>query len=441
MTHNENNKDKKTYTEFGVMHMIMHKFGDWEIETRHMSRIEKSIYLDMRAIYLKTGESLTSDIDMLSRRLSCRTNSEKKALAFLLKDKFVLDKRTKRYKHLQWEVILKNYKYKNPNKHVTNNMSENNNMTDDVTSKRPSTDAERQAKSRNKAKKIRTELSNIGIDTKANESINELIKLHDIHKDKIKLSLNKNNVTSCHAECHTHVTQEKAITSSHKQETETVNKQPIERERDSRHLSEAPSEPEVVNEIPPAADCETQPIKAHASQVAKVQSQQLGSIENWQAPEQHIILEKLNHKGTVISMTDEEFEIHVEEFKVYYCAQEHIGKSLVTESHRIMKLYQWIERAFSSQNQTNAKKDYRNPNNSSYPYSSSEKPVYHASHTHSESNIKKDDKVNAFYAGFWREPLPGKTLDETLELVNQCRRAGEGAHETHDRLLKNIEMA
>ncbi|MGE6343347.1 DUF1376 domain-containing protein [Psychrobacter sp. NPDC078929] len=209
MKNEEKNKDKKIHTEFGVMHMIMHKFGDWEIETRHMCRIEKSLYLDMRTIYLKTGESLISDIDMLSRRLSCRTNSEKEALAFLLKDKFILDKRTKRYKHPEWEVILKNYKFKNPNKDVTNYISENNSVTDGVTSKKPLTDAERQAKLREEGKVIRRHLSSIDVDHNEVKGITELRKLFNEHKSMLKLT-SKNNVTSDvmdnHNECHTVVT-------------------------------------------------------------------------------------------------------------------------------------------------------------------------------------------------------------------------------------------
>ncbi|MCD1278285.1 DUF1376 domain-containing protein [Psychrobacter sp. CCUG 69069] len=229
MTHSEKNKDKRSYTEFGVMHMIMHKFGDWEIETRYMSRIEKSLYLDMRTIYLKTGESLMSDIDMLSRRLSCRTKSEKKALAFLLKDKFIFDKRTKRYKHSEWEVILKNYKFKNPNKNVTNYISENNSVTDGVTSNKPLTAAERQAKLRKEVKVIRGYLSSIGINSKEVKGITKLRELFYEHKSIIELNSENNNVTSDvtdgHNEYHSIVTQEDAITNKQKLETNNYEKE------------------------------------------------------------------------------------------------------------------------------------------------------------------------------------------------------------------------
>ena len=229
MTNEEKNKDKKSYTEFGVMHMVMHKFGDWEIETRYMSRIEKSLYFDMRTIYLKTGESLTSDIDMLSRRLSCQTKGEKRALAFLLKDKFTLDKRTKRYKHPEWEVILKNYKFKNIDKVVTNYKSENNTVTDGVTLNIPLTDAQRKAKSRGEGKVIREYLSSIGVDSKGVKSITELRKLFHEHKSIIELASKHNNVTGDvtdgHNECHSIVTQKDAITNKQKLETNNHEKE------------------------------------------------------------------------------------------------------------------------------------------------------------------------------------------------------------------------
>lgn len=100
-------------SESGVMHAVLHNFGDWEIETRHMSRIEKSIYFDMRTIYLKTGKSLKGDVGYLYRLFSCASEEEKAALDFVLSDKFTLDKKTNTYKQREWDTILKNYKYGN----------------------------------------------------------------------------------------------------------------------------------------------------------------------------------------------------------------------------------------------------------------------------------------------------------------------------------------
>lgn len=100
-------------SESGVMHAVLHNFGDWEIETRHMSRIEKSIYFDMRTIYLKTGNRLKGDVNYLYRLFSCASDEEKAALDFVLSDKFTLDKKTNTYKQREWDTILKNYKYGN----------------------------------------------------------------------------------------------------------------------------------------------------------------------------------------------------------------------------------------------------------------------------------------------------------------------------------------
>lgn len=57
---------KNTSVNSGGMHYVTHNFGEWELETRHMERIGKSIYLDMRANYLKDGKPFTSDVDLLA---------------------------------------------------------------------------------------------------------------------------------------------------------------------------------------------------------------------------------------------------------------------------------------------------------------------------------------------------------------------------------------
>lgn len=80
-----------------MMHSILHHFGDWELETRYMSRLERSIYFDMRTLYLTHGVGLTADLDLLERRLMCNESNEKEALRFLLRDKFKLNKKSNQY--------------------------------------------------------------------------------------------------------------------------------------------------------------------------------------------------------------------------------------------------------------------------------------------------------------------------------------------------------
>jgi uncharacterized protein YdaU (DUF1376 family) len=92
------------------MHFVNHNFTDHDFETKHLNRIEKTIYLDLRSIYLSTEKPIDgSDMDLLQRRLSVTDDAEKQALAFVLKDKFT--KAGKLYKHAVWEKIIKDYKF------------------------------------------------------------------------------------------------------------------------------------------------------------------------------------------------------------------------------------------------------------------------------------------------------------------------------------------
>lgn len=92
------------------MHFVNHNFTDHDFETKHLNRIEKTIYLDLRSIYLSTEKPIDgSDMDLLQRRLSVTDDAEKLALAFVLKDKFT--KAGKLFKHPVWDKIIKDYKF------------------------------------------------------------------------------------------------------------------------------------------------------------------------------------------------------------------------------------------------------------------------------------------------------------------------------------------
>ena len=74
------NKTQESVSSFALFHKVLHNFGDWELETAYMSRIERSIYFDMRTLYLKSGQPLTSDLELLARRIRCNDEAELKAL-------------------------------------------------------------------------------------------------------------------------------------------------------------------------------------------------------------------------------------------------------------------------------------------------------------------------------------------------------------------------
>ncbi|WP_201600898.1 DUF1376 domain-containing protein [Psychrobacter submarinus] len=193
---------KNTPISSSAMHYVNHNFGDWELETRHMTRIEKSIYLDMRTNYLKDGKPFTSDVDLLAHRLSCNSDNERKALEIILKDKFKLDKRTKSYKHTAWETTLKNYRARNWENSTNDTTGSSDVTTDDsnTISNTPLTDAQRKAKSRDAEKIMRQQLSDIGVDSTGTKGMTKLRKLFDIHQHKI--NSNNNNIATCHSESH-----------------------------------------------------------------------------------------------------------------------------------------------------------------------------------------------------------------------------------------------
>lgn len=95
------------------MHYIAHNFTDWAFETRHMSRIERDIYLDLRAIYFTDEQPIDGkDPKLLQRRVGAETDAEQAALDFVLKDKFTSTGKSKQYKHAEWDRAISSYKYK-----------------------------------------------------------------------------------------------------------------------------------------------------------------------------------------------------------------------------------------------------------------------------------------------------------------------------------------
>lgn len=70
------------------MHYYQHHIGDFDRATRHLSRIERSIYLDLIFLYYETEQALTKDIAALCRRILARTEEEKSAVLAVLDEFF-----------------------------------------------------------------------------------------------------------------------------------------------------------------------------------------------------------------------------------------------------------------------------------------------------------------------------------------------------------------
>lgn len=48
-----------------IIHYINHNFTDWDSQTKHMSRVEKSIFLDLRSMYFANASKANGKKDKL----------------------------------------------------------------------------------------------------------------------------------------------------------------------------------------------------------------------------------------------------------------------------------------------------------------------------------------------------------------------------------------
>jgi uncharacterized protein YdaU (DUF1376 family) len=71
------------------MNYYSHHIGDFNSATRHLTRVEQSVYRDAIELYYDTEHELTSDIEKLARRLICISDEEKTALISILSEFFI----------------------------------------------------------------------------------------------------------------------------------------------------------------------------------------------------------------------------------------------------------------------------------------------------------------------------------------------------------------
>jgi uncharacterized protein YdaU (DUF1376 family) len=70
------------------MYYYKHHIGDFDRNTRHLSRIERSIYLDLIFLYYESEAALSLDVSALCRKIVARTEEEKSAVLAVLDEFF-----------------------------------------------------------------------------------------------------------------------------------------------------------------------------------------------------------------------------------------------------------------------------------------------------------------------------------------------------------------
>ncbi|MGO1375124.1 MAG: DUF1376 domain-containing protein [Psychrobacter sp.] len=466
------------------MHFVNHNFTDHDFETKHMSRIEKTIYLDLRSLYLSEEKPIDgSDMELLQRRLSVISDDEKRALAFVLKDKF--KKTGKYYKRAAWDKILKDYKWGNKNKGNANGNATRNGVTNDVTPSNdwcnvtcndndvPMTPAERVRKSRQDKRNMINALTNIGVSVDKGIGTAALRELHAKHIDAIK-QYNASNVTNdvtqtvtpSNDDCNAGNAKNAAITKNH--EPETNNHKPLEREAHTHageavvdnfnhgsvdnstdnNQSSANQPAPVAPAHPTQSTANQQPTKAEL-----IRNQHADSIENWAAPAIDQMRAELFKAGKMIQLTDDQYQFEVSAFKAHYAEQALKGNPLTTESYRKVKLVKWMIREANNQKADQARQekakgrfnidneDWSNSaGKSSNGYDSDLPDVFHPSHSQ-PVQAKIDPSKCCIFNGLRKEPLPNMDIAETYEYVAQHKMPGESADETYDRVLNQLQEA
>ena len=72
------------------MNHYPHHIGDFNNATRHLTRVERSLYRDLIDLYYDTEHPLNSDITKIARRVLATTNEEREALVLVLEEFFVI---------------------------------------------------------------------------------------------------------------------------------------------------------------------------------------------------------------------------------------------------------------------------------------------------------------------------------------------------------------
>ncbi|WP_019519915.1 DUF1376 domain-containing protein [Faucicola boevrei] len=392
------------------IHFISHHFSEWDSQTKHMNRLEKSIFMDLRTLYFSNatannGKIDATDIELLHYRLACHTEQEQQALARLLKDQF--KKIGKTYRNSDWDNQIKNIiwamkngkysitdsvtksvtaNYDSITQSVTDSVTQNpNSVTQNVTTL---SDSDRQKQHREKIKSMVNLLKNNGITANSKMSIAQLQTLIEQN--------NLNSVTDS-------VTQnQKGVTDGRHTADENVTKSVTQNQANIITINQTQNqEREQKSEKP-------QNLTAHTQR-------NLNSITHWQAPTLDEIRRILLANDFAGVFTQEIYDQILPKFKNHFENLEITeNKRLATEQSRIDRLVAWIKREKITQQPT-----------STDTTTTPSKPL---------------DPSQAILCNGLLKPLfPNMNQQQSLNFLNSNREPYEGLDETYDRLMGDID--
>lgn len=405
------------------MHFYNFNIADFNNSTRHLSLPERAIYRDLIDMYYHNEQAIdSSDMDKLARRLLCTTPEYLKMLEYILDEYFV--KRGKRHHHHRIDKELKNYKFKNGNADsngkrnaVTNDVTPSNaSCNDDDT---PMTAAERTRKSRQDKRNMINDLTDIGVSVSKDIGTADLRELHGKHIDAIK-HCHASNVTSdvtqtvtpSNDDCNASNAKTAAITSNHEPET-------------SNQLNTLNNNSAAVKEK--------------------------FDVEFWQPTLTEIQPLVTAEAPAMPPMTQATFNSHLKKFRNFRIEDKEKGDPVVTEGRCLDMFVDWIKREYIYQQKSKSAAakpspdsqtptvDYSAIGRSPIAGDSDLPPAYHPSHSQPVTSVKRDPGVSVMVNGLWKPPLPGMSVDETYEYIEQEHMPGEMQDEVYNRLLNQMQ--
>lgn len=407
--------------ELKKIHYMTHNFSDFDSETKHMTRNQRAIYLDLRTLYFTTAHknngAIADDLALLYFRLDCHSDSDKADLDWLLKDKF--KKLGKTYRHSDWDKQIKDIRFamrNGGNAGERSNGKSNDRNGGGVT---PSngrcnadgnaniydntggfvmTGAERTEKSR-KLKALKKK----GIQADKSMTLDDIRGLYDTHFNPCNAGSNATDNTPYNADGN------EACNASNAQNAENnpLNHNPLP----------------ITQELQENNECvNSKTLHAPTHTNFSHFSKKLSSIENWQAPSVDVINQLLGQVG-FRALSQDEYGQMFTKFKNYNVSREMQGSFLATEQVRIDKLVDWIKR---------------------------EKPIFNtpmpAESTDDDFGVWTDTdnsklpvpKPNTFNLGSnqWVESFDGYSSIESIAIISKCRLAGETKFETYQRIKR-----
>lgn len=89
------------------MHYYPHYIDDFNAATRHLTRLERSIYRDLIDTYYDTEKPLRNDLRALGRKIIANSDEELAALETILNEYFILT--DEGWRHERCETVIAEY--------------------------------------------------------------------------------------------------------------------------------------------------------------------------------------------------------------------------------------------------------------------------------------------------------------------------------------------